>query len=49
VADKFLGALGTALIGAVVVVVYGAFLALLRAPELSPAIAIAKRMLPGRR
>ena len=49
VADKFLGALGTAVIGAVVLVVYVGFLALLRAPELTPALAIARRILPGRR
>ena len=49
VADKFLGAVGTAVIGAVVLVVYVGFLALLRAPELTPALAIARRFLPGRR
>jgi putative peptidoglycan lipid II flippase len=49
VADKFLGALGTGVIGAVVLVVYIGFLALLRAPELTPALAIARRFLPGRR
>lgn len=48
VADKFLGALGAAIIGLVVLVVYGAFLALLRAPELSTAMNIARRFLPGR-
>jgi putative peptidoglycan lipid II flippase len=32
-----------------VLVVYIGFLALLRAPELTPALAIARRFLPGRR
>ncbi len=49
VADKLLGAVGTALIGAVVLLVYIGFLALLRAPELGPALALARRLLPGRR
>lgn len=48
-AGQLLGALGTAVIGAVVLVVYFGFLALLRAPELTPAIAIARRILPGDR
>jgi putative peptidoglycan lipid II flippase len=47
VADRFLGALGTAIIGAVVLLVYAGFLALLRAPELTPALALARRLLPG--
>ena len=49
VSDKLLGALGTALIGIVSLLVYGGFLALLRAPELGPAMALARRVLPGRR
>jgi putative peptidoglycan lipid II flippase len=49
VADKFLGALGAALICTVVFVVYLGFLALLRAPELGPALTLARRLLPGRR
>jgi putative peptidoglycan lipid II flippase len=48
VSDKLLGAIGTAIIGIVVLAVYVGFLALLRAPELSPALAMARRMLPGR-
>lgn len=48
VADKLLGALGAAIIGTVSLVVYAGFLALLRAPELAPAIAMARRILPGR-
>ncbi|MET0736115.1 MAG: murein biosynthesis integral membrane protein MurJ [Microbacterium sp.] len=48
-ASQLLGALGTAIIGVVVLVVYTAFLALLRAPELAPALAIARRLLPGGR
>ncbi|GAB2848325.1 murein biosynthesis integral membrane protein MurJ [Microbacterium insulae] len=47
-ATPLLGALGAAIIGLVVLVVYGAFLALLRAPELSTAMNIARRFLPGR-
>jgi putative peptidoglycan lipid II flippase len=47
--SQLLGAVGTAVIGVVVLVVYLAFLALLRAPELAPALAIGRRMLPGRR
>jgi len=49
VSDKLLGAVGTAIIGSVVLVVYVGFLALLRAPELGPALALARRMLPGAR
>ena len=49
VSDKLLGALGAALIGIVSLLVYGGFLALLRAPELGPAMALARRLLPGRR
>jgi putative peptidoglycan lipid II flippase len=48
VSDKFLGALGAAIIGIVVLVVYAAFLALLRAPELSTAKTLVRRFLPGR-
>jgi putative peptidoglycan lipid II flippase len=47
-ADKFFGALGTGVIGAVTVVVYVAFLALLRAPELTVATGLLRRFLPGR-
>ena len=49
VSDKILGVLGSAVIGAVVLVVYVAFLALLRAPELSAATSLVRRVLPGRR
>ena len=48
VSDKLFGALGAAVIGTVVLVVYVGFLALLRAPELSTATALVKRFLPGR-
>jgi putative peptidoglycan lipid II flippase len=48
VADKVLGAVGAAIIGIVVLVVYAAFLALLRAPELSVAVGMVRRFLPGR-
>lgn len=47
--DKLLGAIGAAIIGTVVLVVYVGFLALLRAPELSTATGLVKRLLPGRR
>lgn len=46
---QLLGALGAAIIGVVVLAVYAAFLALLRAPELSTAIRLVRRFLPGRR
>ncbi|WP_127473602.1 murein biosynthesis integral membrane protein MurJ [Microbacterium sulfonylureivorans] len=49
VSDKLLGALGAAVIGSVVLVVYVGFLALLRAPELSTAVGLVKRFLPGGR
>ena len=49
VSGQLLGALGAAVIGSVVLVVYVAFLALLRAPELSTATALVKRLLPGGR
>nr|WP_274636645.1 murein biosynthesis integral membrane protein MurJ [Microbacterium bovistercoris] len=42
-ASRVLGAVGAALIGLVAVAVYGVFLALLRAPELGPALALARR------
>ncbi|GAA1921720.1 hypothetical protein GCM10009775_12670 [Microbacterium aoyamense] len=47
--DKFLGALGAAIIGIASVIVYVGVLAVLRAPELKPALALAQRFLPGRR
>ncbi len=46
--DKIQGALGTAIIGLVVVVVYLGILALLRAPELKAAGGLVRRFLPGR-
>lgn len=46
--DKFQGALGTALIGLVVVVVYLGILALFRAPELTVAGSLVRRFLPRR-
>ncbi|WP_149083988.1 MULTISPECIES: murein biosynthesis integral membrane protein MurJ [Microbacterium] len=46
--DKIQGALGTAVIGAVVVLVYVAILALFRAPELRAASGLVRRFLPGR-
>ncbi len=46
--DKLLGALGAAIIGVVVLIVYALFLALLRVPELSTAMRIVRRLLPGR-
>ena len=49
VSDKLLGAVGAAIIGVVSLLVYAGFLALLRAPELGPAMALARRVLPGRR
>lgn len=47
-ADKIQGALGTAVVGLVVVVVYLGILALLRAPELKAAGGLVRRFLPGR-
>lgn len=47
VSDKLLGAVGAAIIGIVSLIVYAGFLALLRAPELGPALALARRVLPG--
>jgi len=49
VSDKILGAVGAAIIGIVVLIVYVGFLALLRAPELSVAMGLVRRFLPGRR
>ncbi|MDY0908110.1 murein biosynthesis integral membrane protein MurJ [Microbacterium sp. CFBP9034] len=49
VSDKLLGALGAAVIGSVVLVVYAGFLALLRAPELATATGLVRRLLPGGR
>ncbi|MEI3867678.1 murein biosynthesis integral membrane protein MurJ [Microbacterium sp. CCNWLW134] len=49
VSDRFLGALGTVVIGVVVLGVYVGVLALLRAPELTPALGMVRRFLPGRR
>ncbi|BDV32406.1 murein biosynthesis integral membrane protein MurJ [Microbacterium terricola] len=49
VSSKLLGALGAAIIGTVSLAVYIGFLALLRVPELAPALALARRLLPGRR
>lgn len=43
-----LGAAGSAILGLVCAVVYVGVLALLRAPELGPALAMARRMLPNR-
>lgn len=47
-ADRLTGALGAALIGGVVLVVYLGILALLRTPELAPALALGRRFLPKR-
>lgn len=49
VSDKFLGAIGAAIIGVVSIAVYVGFLALFRAPELSVAAGLMRRFLPGRR
>lgn len=46
--DKIQGAVGTAIIGLVVVVVYVAILAVVRAPELKAGTALVRRFLPGR-
>lgn len=48
VADKIFGAVGTALVGVVTAAVYLGVLALLRAPELTPALAVARRILVRR-
>ena len=45
VADRWLGAVGAALIGVVCVVVYVVVLALLRAPELGPALQTVRRLI----
>ncbi|MFG6402567.1 murein biosynthesis integral membrane protein MurJ [Microbacterium sp. P04] len=42
------GALGAALIGTTTLLVYTAVLAVLRAPELAPAVELVRRFLPGR-
>lgn len=47
-AGTLLGALGTAVIGLVCLAVYIGVLALLRAPELGPAVGIVRRFLPKR-
>ena len=49
VSDKLLGAVGAAIIGSVCLAVYAGLLALLRAPELGPAVALARRLLTGGR
>lgn len=46
--DKLTGALAAALIGSVVIAVYLGILALLRTPELEPALALGRRFLPKR-
>lgn len=48
VSDRFPGFLGAALIGVVTLVVYAAFLALFRTPELAVATRALRRFLPGR-
>ncbi|WP_374976272.1 murein biosynthesis integral membrane protein MurJ [Microbacterium trichothecenolyticum] len=47
--SQLLGAVGAAVIGTVSIAVYVGFLALLRAPELSVATGLVRRLLPGRR
>lgn len=47
-ASVVLGAIGAAILGAVCIIVYVGVLALLRAPELGPALATARRLLPHR-
>jgi putative peptidoglycan lipid II flippase len=47
-ADKLLGALGSVIVGLVVLAVYVGILALFRTPELAPAMRLARRFLPGR-
>lgn len=49
VSDKILGAVGAAIIGTVVIAVYLGILALFRAPEVSVATGLVRRLLPGRR
>ena len=48
VSDRLLGAIGTLIIGTVSLLVYVGFLALLRAPELGPAVDIVRRLVRGR-
>lgn len=48
VGGQILGAIGTAVVGLVVVVVYVGILALMRAPELTVAGSLVRRFLPGR-
>lgn len=47
--NALLGAVGAAIIGIVVLAVYAGFLALLRAPELGPAVAVVRRVVSRRR
>jgi putative peptidoglycan lipid II flippase len=44
-----LGAVGAAIVGTVCLAVYAGVLALVRAPELTPAITMVRRVLPGGR
>ena len=48
VSNVLLGVVGTAVIGVVTLAVYLGLLALMRAPELGPALALARRLVPGR-
>ncbi|WES63596.1 murein biosynthesis integral membrane protein MurJ [Microbacter sp. GSS18] len=48
VSGPLLGAIGSGIIGLVVLAVYLGLLALLRAPELGPAVSMARRVLPPR-
>lgn len=48
VSSQLLGAVGTVIIGAVVVIVYIGILALMRAPELKVGASVLRRFLPGR-
>ena len=47
--SALLGAVGSAIIGIASMLVYVAFLALFRAPELTVATGLVRRFLPGRR
>lgn len=49
VSGPLFGALGAGIIGVVAIAVYGALLALFRTPELEPALALARRLVPGRK
>jgi putative peptidoglycan lipid II flippase len=49
VSGPLLGAVGAAVIGTVVLALYLGLLTLLRSPELGPAVALARRLMPGRR